>query len=350
MLSRISLSLFGAAAEGPGKRRQIVLMAGLLFFACGLKLFGQIVLKTGVIYTHFFYIPIIMAAIWWKRRGIVVPVFLAIFLVITDIILSVRLEIGSDLLRITMFLIVFLIVSTLKEEVEKTGRNLKDSEENYRILAEKSFAGVYVVQEGTFRYINPHAASYADYNPSELIGSKGKDLIFPGDREAAQRHAAEMLRGERTTPYEFRVMTKEGSVRWIMETVSPAVYEGRPAVIGNSMDVTEMREIREKLEELRELESSILEAIPHAVLGLKNRRVVFANNAVEKVFGWKADEIIGQNMRVLYNSDGDYEDIGRRGYDLLEHQRTCELEAVCRHRDGREIICRFTAAVIGEAL
>ena len=350
MLSRISSSLFGAAAEGPGRRKKIVLMAGLLTFACGLKLFGQIVLNTGVIYTHFFYIPIILAAVWWKRRGIVVPVFLSLFLVITDIILSVRLEIGSDLLRITMFLMVFLIVSTLKEEVDKANGNLKESEGNYRILAEKSFAGVYVVQDCVFKYINPHAASYAGYHAAELVGSKGKNLIVPGDREGAQHHAAEMLRGERTTPYEFRVMTKEGSVRWIMETVSPTVYEGRPAVIGNSMDVTEIREIREKLDELRELESSILEAIPHAVLGLKNRRVVFANNAVEKVFGWKPEELIGQKTIVLYNSADYYKGTGRLVYELLEQQRTCELEIVCRHREGHEITCRFNAAIIGETL
>ncbi|MCX5830123.1 MAG: PAS domain S-box protein [Deltaproteobacteria bacterium] len=349
MLSRISLSLFGAAAEGPGKRRKIVLMAGLLIFACGLKLFGQVVLKTGVIYTHFFYVPIILAAIWGKRRGVVVPVFLALFLIITDFMLSLWLEIGPDLLRITMFLLVFLIVSTLKEEVDKTSRNLRESE-NYRILAEKSFAGVYVVQDGIFRYINPHAASYAGYHAAELIGSRGENLIISEDREAAQRHAVEMLRGERTTPYEYRVATQDGRVRWIMETVSPAVYEGRPAVIGNSMDVTEMREVREKLEEMRKLESSILEAIPHAVLGLKNRRVVFANNAVEKVFGWRPEEIIGRETRVLYKCDEDYRDMGRRLYELLAQQRTCELEVVCRHREGHEITCRFTAAVIGETL
>jgi len=350
MLSRISLNLFGAAAEGPGKRRKIILMAGLLIFACGLKLFGQVVLKTGVIYTHFFYVPIILAAIWWKRRGVIVPVFLGLFLIITDIILGIRLEISNDILRSVMFLVVFIIVSTLKEEVDKTSRNLKESEGNYRILAEQSFAGVYVVQDGVFRYINPHAASYAGYHTSELIGIRGKNLIVPGDRENAERQAVEMLRGERSMPYEYRVTTKDGRIRWIMEAVSPAFYGGKPAVIGNSMDVTEMLEIREKLEELRELESSILEAIPHAVLGLKNRRVVFANSALEKVFGWKAEEIIGRNTRVLYNSDEYYKEIGRRGYELLNQQRTCELEIVCRHRDGHEMICRLNAAVIGEAL
>jgi two-component system cell cycle sensor histidine kinase/response regulator CckA len=340
----------GDAAEGQEKRRKIVLMAGLLIFACGLKIFGQVVLKTGIVYTHFFYIPIILAAVWWKRRGIAVPVFLTLFLIITDVMIGIKLEIGNDILRSVMFVMIFFIVSTLKEHLDKSRQKLKKSEEKYRILAENSYACVYVVQNGVFRYINSNAASFFGFHAAELIGSRGENLVVPEDREAAKRHAVEMLRGTRTTPYEFRIMTKDGHVRWIMETVSSAVFEGWPAVIGNAMDVTEMRDVREKLEELRKLESSILEAIPHAVLGLQDRRVVFANSAVEKVFGWKAEELIGRETYVLYNSDEDYKDIGMRVYNLLDQQRTCELELSCRHREDREIICRFTAAVIGEAL
>ena len=50
-------------------------------------------------------------------------------------------------------------------------------------------------------------------------------------------------------------------------------YEGRPAVLGNSMDITQFKEAQKKLEELQALESSVLAAIPHAVIGLENGHV-----------------------------------------------------------------------------
>ena len=57
--------------------------------------------------------------------------------------------------------------------------------------------------------------------------------------------------------------------------------------------------IDKSVQNLEDLECSILRAIPHAVVGLRNRTVIFANQAVEEVFGWKPAELIGQNTRVL---------------------------------------------------
>jgi len=67
------------------------------------------------------------------------------------------------------------------------------------------------------------------------------------------------------------------------------------------------------------LEASILDALPVAVVGLRERRVIFANRAVETVFGWKPEELIGKNTRILYRSDEEYEEIGRHFYPVLEN-------------------------------
>jgi PAS domain-containing protein len=91
-----------------------------------------------------------------------------------------------------------------------------------------------------------------------------------------------------------------------METVTKIPFRGEMAVLGNSMDITEQISSREKLEELEALEASILEAIPHAVIGLQDRRIIFANEGVQTVFGWKSRDLIGMSTRVLYRSDEDY--------------------------------------------
>jgi len=115
----------------------------------------------------------------------------------------------------------------------------KEAELRYKFFAERSFAGVYVVQDGIFRYLNKNAALYAEYEPEELIGSHNNVLVHPEDKAWMRHCAREMLSGQRRTPYEFRIITKKGDVRWIMETVTAFDYEGRPAILGNSMDVTE---------------------------------------------------------------------------------------------------------------
>jgi PAS domain S-box-containing protein len=107
---------------------------------------------------------------------------------------------------------------------------------------------------------------------------------------------------------------------------------------------------KKSLKRLQELYFSILSAIPHAVIGLKDRTIIFANEAVERVFGWKPDEIIGKKTRLLYRNDEDYEEIGRHFYPLLEKQRTHTEDFPCRRKDGQEILCRISASVIGEEM
>jgi PAS domain S-box-containing protein len=107
---------------------------------------------------------------------------------------------------------------------------------------------------------------------------------------------------------------------------------------------------KEPLKQLQELQSSILSAIPHAVIGLKDRSIFFANDAVEIVFGWKPDEIIGKKTRLLYRNDEEYEEIGGRFYPLLEKRKTYSDDFPCIRKDGREIVCRISASVIGKEM
>ena len=95
---------------------------------------------------------------------------------------------------------------------------------------------------------------------------------------------------------------------------------------------------------------SILDSIPHAVIGLKDRRIIFANHAVELVFGWKAEELIGKSTRVLYRSNEEYEEKAGYTYPALEQQRTYSREFHCRHKYGRDIVCLVSYSRGGEIL
>ena len=220
----------------------------------------------------------------------------------------------------------------------------------FRTLENSSQAGIYVVQGGKFRFVNAHAAFYWGYSKDELIGMESMSLVHPDDRERVRRSAIEMLKGKRTSSYEFRTIAKDGGIRWITETITSIQYKGERAVLGNSMDITEQIKARNKLAELEALEASILEAIPHAVVGLRNRRIIFANDGVEAVFGWEAEELIGRQTRVFYRSNRDFEAIAANLYSTLEHQRTSRSEFPCRRKDGQEIECMVSASRIGESL
>ena len=72
----------------PKQETNILIMVILLGFCVFLTYYFHAILKTGVIFTHFFYVPIILAILWWRRKGLVVVVFLAAFLNLCNIFLK----------------------------------------------------------------------------------------------------------------------------------------------------------------------------------------------------------------------------------------------------------------------
>ncbi|MBA4397806.1 MAG: hypothetical protein C0394_10575, partial [Syntrophus sp. (in: bacteria)] len=104
------------------------------------------------------------------------------------------------------------------------------------------------------------------------------------------------------------------------------------------------------IENHRMVVASLLDAVPHAVIGMKNRTIVFANPAVHSVFGWHPVELIGKNTRILYCDDDGHEEIGRNFYFMLAGQRTFRQEFACRRKDGKDILCMVSASRVGDNL
>ena len=217
-------------------------------------------------------------------------------------------------------------------------------------VPETSYDSVYVVQSGKFCYVNPQFAAVGGYTENEMLGMESIFLVHPEDRKKARESAVRMLKGELTSPYQFRIIAKNGSVKCIQETVNAITYKGKRAMLGNAMDVTAKSEEAGKLRELQTQQNALLDALPIAVMGMQARRIVLANHAVEDVFGWKPGELIGRGSRVLYRSDEDFEQIGKSVYRALKKQRTFKTEFPCRRKGGKNIVCLLSVARIGESL
>lgn len=171
----------------------------------------------------------------------------------------------------------------------------RESDGLFQTLTERSLAGIYVVQDGKFYSINPNAASYAGYTPEELIGKKASSILYPEDVKLVRKNAREMLKSQRVTPHEFRIITKTGDIRWIMETVTAITHEGRRAILGNSMDITEYKLAEEALLESRQRLGDIIEFLPDTTFAIDlEGRLIAWNRAAEELTGVKAKDILGK--------------------------------------------------------
>jgi len=188
-----------------------------------------------------------------------------------------------------------------KETIHDKGdlEKLREGEQLFQTLTERSLVGIYVLQDGLFQSANPNAASYAGYTPEDLIGTKSNSIVHLEDKEIQRKGAIDMLKGRRSSPYEFRIIGRNGEIHWIMETITPIIYKGRPAVLGNSMDITEHKRVEEARRESERRLADIIDFLPDATLAIDQRGKVIAwNRAIEEMTGVKAPEMLGK---------GDYE-------------------------------------------
>ena len=158
----------------------------------------------------------------------------------------------------------------------------------FRSLAVSSPVGIYILQEGKFRYVNPAFERYTGYTAEELIGMNSLKLVLPDDRDMVREKAIEMLKTQDFQAYEYRSLTKDGDVKWILETVAPIDYQGKQATIGTYVDITERKQAED-------LFKSLAMSSPVGVYIAQNGKFQYVNPAFQRDTGYDEDELIGIN-------------------------------------------------------
>ncbi|OPX95476.1 MAG: Sporulation kinase E [Syntrophorhabdus sp. PtaB.Bin006] len=222
----------------------------------------------------------------------------------------------------------------------KRQRMLRVSEVQFRDLAEKSLVGIYLIQDGFFKLVNPRFAQIFGYEVDEISGKKKpEELVHPEDRFMVAENIRKRISGEADSfHYEFRGLTKDG------ETVNVEVYgsrtsnQRRPALIGTLLDVTRRKHARETLKQAEEKYRSIFE---NAVEGMfqttRQGQFIVANPALAKMLGYESpDEFvaalsdIGQQLYVEPARRSEFLEIQERVGSVIGFE--CELYKKDRSR------------------
>jgi PAS domain S-box-containing protein len=131
----------------------------------------------------------------------------------------------------------------------------KEAEELSRNLITASPIAIYIIQNGKFQVANQCFHEITAFAPEELPRLNPVDLVHPEDRNEVSKKGADMLAGRSSTPYEYRVVAKGGKIKWIMESVIPANYRGKEAVLGFFMDITGHKELEKQLLQAQKMEA-----------------------------------------------------------------------------------------------
>lgn len=189
-------------------------------------------------------------------------------------------------------------------------RPLRESEARYRIVAEGSLAGVYLVQDGKFRYVNPVLARVYGYEPEELIDRLGPlDLTHYEDRLRARTRMDNLLAGKAEPPrYTFTGLHKNGSSMHC-EVLSRVVeYQGRPAIMGTVLDNTERWRAEEALRNSEAKYRTIFNSVNDAVfvLDVESGDILEFNEKFLELLGYSPEEVGRLKITGLCSEDPPY--------------------------------------------
>jgi len=149
----------------------------------------------------------------------------------------------------------------IKIQFDSSAKLIKELNEFIKILLNLSPFGIYIVQDKKFIFTNKAFLDIGKWSQKKVKDSDPLDLVWEEDREHVRKSSISILKGEAKSFYMFRVMTKGESIKWIMGSVAEVYMNGKPAVVGNLVDLT-----GERILQL---------AYNDTLTGLPNRKLMF---------------------------------------------------------------------------
>ena len=117
---------------------------------------------------------------------------------------------------------------------------------------------IFIYQGENNTLVNPAAEALTGYTEKELLGMKFWEVVHPDFRETVKtRGLARQQREDVPSRYEVKILTKSGAERWLDFIGGLIRLDGKPAVVGTVMDLTERKQAQER----RQLELQRLNAL-----------------------------------------------------------------------------------------
>ncbi|MBN1829740.1 MAG: PAS domain S-box protein [Deltaproteobacteria bacterium] len=164
---------------------RIALVAVLAAVSISLLVYFHVRGMEGTSVAHFFDVPVVLAALWWKRKGIIVPAFLSVGMIMSSLIFHPE-DLAGNVIGAAMIMLVGAAVAVLSEKWSRTEQALSSSEKRLNTILEGSPIPTLVIDDS-------HNIIYWNHAIEALTGMSAISVV------GRRRHARALYGEDRPT-------------------------------------------------------------------------------------------------------------------------------------------------------
>ena len=158
----------------------------------------------------------------------------------------------------------------------------------YVLMVENSLTGMYIIQDGRIVFSNERFAEMFGYRRDELIGEDSLNLVPARDRGTIKTFRENRLNNQHApSEYEVRGLRKDGKIIWTGRRNVLIEYNGKPAILGNAVEITERKNMESRLKKSEE------------ILRFLSNQLLQAHENERKRIARELHDTIAQNLTVI---------------------------------------------------
>jgi PAS domain S-box-containing protein/putative nucleotidyltransferase with HDIG domain len=152
---------------------------------------------------------------------------------------------------------------TKRKQAEK---NLRDSEERYRVVVENAQEAILITQNKKIVFANNAAAEKTGYSKEALTAGDFKILIHPDDIHMVVDYHTRRLNGKKVPSiYSFRIICRDKTVKWVELNATLIQWEKKPAILNFLTDITARKLLDEERSESFKRTKETLDATVNSI-------------------------------------------------------------------------------------
>ena len=336
-----------------GESLKIAVIGSMLAISLFATYYFHFILKIDIIFTHFLYVPIILASLWWGRKGVAVAVFLALQLLVMHILSPIWEPVWVAVVRAFMFVVIGVVVATLCEKkqmledklraysgtleqrVDERTSELKRSEEKRRAIL-NGISDAVIVLDRDLNIIWANEVAVNQYGA--IRGRKCYEAYKWLKEPCSDCIARKTCENGTIRSSEEEGILKDGSRITFVASCSPVRdLDGKVvSVVGVLHDITERKMVGEALRESEAHYRQLFNLLPYGAEIIDKKGIITKCSLnTARMLGYEMDELIGKHITNFV--DADTVKIFKQNFPKLLKGESLSLEAVMVHKNGSRL-------------